>query len=126
MNLNLVRSVLLRLDKMKVGESILIDDLNKEFPNFDSNEFLTFISKLATRYYIRIDGKYSHECYNIEKYNKILCLDREGLEAIDYIKNDKIWEQAETYLNTNGYNDFTIFTAVELCKKIVNKKFESI
>ena len=29
MNLSLVRKVLLRVDKMKAGESILIDDLNK-------------------------------------------------------------------------------------------------
>ena len=33
MDLNLVRNVLLRIDKMKVGESILIDELNKEFEN---------------------------------------------------------------------------------------------
>ena len=67
MNLNLVRNILLRLDKMKVGESILIDDLNKEFENVNSDDFLTLISKLASRYYLRIDGKWSHELYNLEK-----------------------------------------------------------
>ena len=126
MNLDLVRNVLLRIDKMKVGESMLIDDLNKEFPNFDSNEFLTLIFKLASRYYVRIDGKYAHDCFNIEKYNKISGLERDGLEAIDYIKNDKIWEKVKNYLNQNGYTYFTIFTVVELSKKIIHKEFENI
>ena len=126
MNLSLVRNVLLRIDKIKVGESILIDDLNKEFSNINSDDFLTLISKLALRYYVKIDGKWSNECYNLEKYNKILGLDRDGLEAIDYIKNDKIWEKAQNYLNANDYNDFTIFTVVELSKKIINKEFENI
>ena len=126
MNLNLIRNVLLKIDKMKVGESILIDDLNKEFENISSDDFLTLISKLASRYYVRIDGKWSHELYNLEKYNKILGLDKDGLEAIDYIKNNKIWEKVQNYLNENDYNDFTIFTVVELSKKIINKEFENI
>ena len=126
MDLNLVRNVLLRIDKMKVGESILIDELNKEFENVNSIDFLTLISKLASRYYVRIDSKWSHECYNLERYNKILGLDKDGLEAIDYIRNDKIWEKVQNYLNENDYNDFAIFTVVELSKKIINKDFENI
>lgn len=126
MDLNLVRNVLLRIDEIKVGQSVLIDDLNKEFPSLNSDDFLTLISKLASRYYVRIDGKWSHECYNLEKYNKILGLDREGLEAIDCIKNDKIWEKVQNYLNENEYNNFTIFTAVELSKKIIYREFENI
>ena len=35
MDLNSVRNLLLRIDKVKIGEGILIDDLNKEFSNFD-------------------------------------------------------------------------------------------
>ena len=41
------------------------------------------------------------------------------------IKN-KIWEKVQNYLNENNYNDFTIFTIVELSKKIINKEFENI
>ena len=63
MNLSLVRNVLLRIDKMKAGESILIDDLNKEFPNINSDDFLTLIMKLASRYYVRIDSRYAFDCY---------------------------------------------------------------
>lgn len=126
MNLSLVRNVLLRVDKMKAGESILIDDLNKEFPNINSDDFLTLIMKLASRYYVRIDSRYAFECYNIEKYNKIIGLDKDGLEAIDYIKNDKIWEEVLTYLTENGYDDFTIFSAINLSKKLIDKKFENI
>ena len=37
MNLDLVRNVLLRIDEMKVGQTIIIDDLNKEFDNIINN-----------------------------------------------------------------------------------------
>lgn len=126
MNLDLVRNVLLRIDEMKVGQTIIIDDLNKEFQQINSEDFLTLISKLILRYYIRVDGKWSHECYNLEKYNKLLGLDKDGLEAIDYLKNDKVWNKVQNYLTQNEYDNFTIFTAVELAKKIVNKEFDNI
>ena len=125
MDLNLVRNILLRIAKMKVGESILIEDLNKEFENVNSIDLLTLISKLASRYYVRIDSKWSHECYNLEKYNKILGLDKDGIDAIDYIRNEKIWNKVQNFLNENDYNDFEIFTVVELAKKIINKEFEN-
>lgn len=125
MDLNLVRNVLLRIEKMKVGESLLIDELNKEFENINSDEFLTLICKLSLKYYIKVDGKWGNECYNLEKYNKILGLDKEGLEVIDYIKNDKLWEKVQNYLNQNSYTDFSIFTAIELSKKIINKEIEN-
>lgn len=123
---NIARSILLRIDKIKVGESILIGDLRNEFSNVDPEDFLSIIAKLTARYYIRIDGKYSHDCYSIEKYNKIVGLDREGLEAIDYIKNEKIWAKLEDFLNKNNYNDFTIFNAIEFAKEMMKKEFENI
>ncbi|MBQ4634007.1 MAG: hypothetical protein IJB71_01515 [Bacilli bacterium] len=124
MDLNLVRNVLLRIDKMKVGESILIDELNKEFPNLNTDEFLTLICKLALRYYVRVDGKWSNECFSLEKYNKILGLDKEGLEAIDFIKNDIIWEKVINFLEENNYRDLSIFVVADLAKKMINKEFE--
>ena len=126
MDLNTVREILLEIDKIGIGESIQIDELAKNFPNIKIEDILLIISRLASRYYVRIDGKYSHECYNIEKYNRILGLERDGLEAIDYIKNDKIWSKVQMCLNDNGYNDFSIFTAVELAKEIVKREFTNI
>ena len=95
MDRNIARDVLLRIDKIKVGESILIEDLKSEFPAVELDDFLTIICKFAIRYYIRIDGKFSHDCHTIERYNKIIGLDREGMEVVDYIRNQKIWNKLE-------------------------------
>ena len=124
MDRNLARDILLRIDKINVGESILIDDLNKEFPDVDANKFLNIISRLVAKYYVRLDGKFSYELYGIEKYNKIIGLDRDGFEAIDYIKNDRLWSKLEHYLEENGYNDFSIFNVVEISKQLLEKEIE--
>lgn len=126
MNRNIIRAILLRINELKGNESILIDDLSKEFPTLNINELLKIISMLASHYYIKIDGKFSHECYKLEKYNKIVGLDRDGYEAIDIIQNDKIWGMVENYLKENGYDDFSIFMAVSLAKKIIEKEFDRI
>lgn len=126
MDRNIVRRILLRIDELKAGESILVDDLNKEFPEVKTEEFLTIISGLVARCYIHIDGKFAHEYSSVEKYNKITGLDRDGLEVIDYIRNEKIWSIVERTLNENGYSDFSIFTAIDYAKKIVNSEFERI
>lgn len=126
MDRNIARDVLLRIGKMKVGESILIEDLKNEFPNVDFDKFLTIISWFAIRYYIRIDGRYAHDCQTIERYNKIIGLEREGMEAIDYIKNEKIWNKLEKCLSENGYEDFSIFNSVGLAKEMIKKEFEAL
>lgn len=126
MNRNLARLILLRVEKLKSGESILIDDLGKDFPNSNLDELLQIIIALSSRNYIRIDGRYGFECYNLEKYNKIIGLDKEGYEAIDVIRNDKIWNKAEKCLKENEYDDFSIFSAITLAKKIVEKEFDNM
>lgn len=126
MDRNIIRKILLRIDKLKCGEAILINDLNKEFPDIEEDAFLTIISKLAVRYYIRIDSKYSHDCYILEKYNKIIGLEREGLEALDCLRNDKIWSKVEEYFIEQDYEDFSIFTAVIFAKEIIKKEAEKM
>lgn len=126
MDRNTARLVLLQIEKIKSGHSMLIDDLAKKFPDLDFDELLQIIIALSTRNYVRIDGKYGFECFNLEKYNKILGLDREGYEAVDAIKNEKIWNKVENFLQENEYNDFSIFSAITLAKKIVKKEFDKI
>jgi len=58
---------------------------------------LRIIIALSTRNYVRIDGKYGFECFNFEKYNKIVGLDRDGYETVDAIRNEKIWNKVENY-----------------------------
>lgn len=126
MNRDIARLILIKIGSLKSGESILIDDLSKEFPNTSLDEILKIVIAFAVRNYVRIDGKYGFESYNIEKYNKVVCLDRDGYEALDAIKNDKIWNKVQKYLNDNDYNDFSIFSAVLLAKKIIEKEFDKI
>ncbi len=126
MNRNTARLILLQIEKLKSGQSILIDDLAKNFSNLNLDELLQIIKAFSTQNYIKIDGKYGFECYNLEKYNKILGLDREGYEAVDVIRNEKIWSKVESYLQENEYNDFSIFGAIKLAKKIVEKEFDKI
>lgn len=126
MNRDLARLVLLRVGNLKGGESILIDDLVKEFPNSNLGELLQIIIAFSSRNYIRIDGKYTFECYNLEKYNKIVGLDKEGYEAVDAIRNDKIWNKVEKCLKDNEYDDFSIFSAITLAKKIIEKEFDNM
>lgn len=126
MDRNIARSLLLKLAELKSGQSILIDDLAKEFPDLSFDEFLKMVISLSTRNYVRIDGKYGFECYNLEKYNKIVGLDREGYEAVDVIRNKKIWDKVEKCLNENGYSDFSIFSAISLAKKIVEKELDKL
>lgn len=125
MDINIVRNILLKIEKLKVGETVLIDELNKEFSNISLDDLLMIICRLASRRYIRIDGKYSHECYYLEKYNKVSGLDMDGLEAIGYVKNDKIWNKVLNILNDNDYN-FNFFVAVDFAKKIVNKELDDL
>ena len=126
MDKNIIRKLLLEINGMKYGESIMIDDLHKKFSEIDETDFLGVISKLTLRYYIRIDGKFSHECFNLEKYNKIIGLDKEGLEAIDYIKSEKIWSRVEKLLNDNDYDDCSIFVAIKFAKELINNDFKFI
>lgn len=126
MDRNTARLVLIKIGTFKNGESILIDDLAKDFPNSNLDELLQIIIEFSSRNYVRIDGKYGFECYNLEKYNKIVGLDREGYEAIDAIRNDKIWNRVQKYLQDNEYDDFSIFSAITLAKKIVEKEFDKI
>lgn len=46
-NLDLIRDILLKINERFIGESILIDDLNKEFPDVNSAEFLDIIARLV-------------------------------------------------------------------------------
>lgn len=126
MNRNLARLILLKVEKLKSGESILIDDLAKDFSNSNLDELLQIIIAFSSRNYIKIDGKYGFECYSLEKYNKIIGLDREGYEAVDVIRNEKIWSKIEKCLKENEYDDFSIFSAVTLAKKMVEKEFDSM
>lgn len=126
MDRNIIRSILLRIGDIKCNSSILIDDLHKEYPDISEDEFISIMSGLATRYVIRIDGKYSMDCYSLEKYNKIVGLEREGYEAIDAVRNDKIWAMTEKFLDDNGYDDFSFFTAVNVAKKIVEREIDKI
>lgn len=126
MNRNTARLVLLHIEKLKSGQSILIDDLVRYFPNSNLDELLKIITTFSIRNYVRIDGKYGFECYNLEKYNKIVGLDREGYEAIDVIRNDKIWNKVEKCLKENEYDDFSIFGAITLARKIVEKEFDKM
>lgn len=126
MDRNTARLILIKIQTLKSGQSILIDDLAKDFPNSNLDELLKIVIAFASRNYIRVDGKYGFECYNLEKYNKIVGLDREGYEAFDVIRNDKIWNKVEKYLQENEYNDFSIFSAITLAKKIIEKEFDKI
>lgn len=126
MDRNIIREIIIKISNIKCGESILIDDLHKDYSDIDENEFLSIISKLATRYIIRIDGRYSMDCYALEKYNKIVGLEREGFEVLDAICNDKIWAMTEKFLKDNDYDNFSFFTAVSVAKKFVEREIESI
>lgn len=123
MDRNTARLVLL---KTQNHQSIMIDDFAKDIINSSLDEVLQIVIAFSTRNYIRIEGKYGFDCYNLEKYNKIVGLDREGYEAIDAIKNDKIWNKVEKCLQENEYSDFSIFSAITLAKKIVEKEFDKI
>lgn len=126
MDRNTARLILFKIQTLKSGQSILIDDLAKDFPSTNLDELLQIIIAFSTRNYVRIDGRYGFECYNLEKYNKIVGLDKEGYEAIDAIRNDKIWNKVEKYLQENEYEDFSIFSAITLAKKIIEKEFDKI
>lgn len=126
MDRNEVRKLLIRIGQIKCNQGILIDDLHKEFENINEDEFLTILSGLATRYVIRIDGKYSMDCFTLEKYNKIVGLEREEYAAIDAICNDKIWSMTEKFLKDNDYDNFSFFSAVEVAKKIIEREIDSI
>ena len=126
MDRNEVRKLLIRIEQIKCNQGILIDDLHTEFENINEEEFLTILSGLAIRYAIRIDGKYSMDCFTLEKYNKIMGLEREGYAAIDAICNDKIWSMTEKFLKDNDYDNFSFFSAVEVAKKIVEREIDSI
>lgn len=126
MDRNKIRELLIRIGKIKCNESILIDDLHKEFPEVNEEEFLSMISTLATRYIIRIDGRYSMDCYTLEKYNKIIGLEREGYTTLDAISSDKIWALTEKFMDEHDFNNFSFFTAIEVAKKFVEKEIESI
>lgn len=71
MDRNEVRKLLIRIGQIKCNQGILIDDLHKEFENINEDEFLTILSGLATRYVIRIDGKYSMDCFTLENIIKL-------------------------------------------------------
>lgn len=117
MNRNIARLILIRVESLNSTESILVDELSKEFSSVSLDELLKIVIAFSVRNYIRIDGRYGFECYNLEKYNKIVGLDRDGYEALDAIRNEKIWNKVENYLKDNEYDDFSIFSAITLAKK---------
>lgn len=126
MNRNIARLILIRVESLNSTESILVDELSKEFSSVSLDELLKIVIAFSVRNYIRIDGRYGFECYNLEKYNKIVGLDRDGYEALDAIRNEKIWNKVENYLKDNEYDDFSIFSAITLAKKIIEKEFDKI
>lgn len=118
-NRNLARNILLDIDKLKSGESLIIEDLSKKYKDVPIQEIITIVSRLSGTYYIKIEGKFAHDCSTLDRYSKIIGLDREGCEAVDIIKNDKIWRKVEEKLS--DYEEFSIITAISLAKKIVDK-----
>lgn len=121
-DINLIRNILLRIESLKIGNPILIEDLAKEF-NLSTDEALSIISKLAVTFFVKLEGKNYFESYNIEKYTKIVGLDREGIGAVSAIKSDKIWKKTEEYLKEY---DFSIFTAIDFSKKIEERELNKI
>lgn len=123
-NRNTIRKIILEAGNLPAGEMISIENLSLKFPDVKQDDLIKMIIELAIRYYIKIDGKYPHECQMLEKYNKISGLERDGYEAIDAIKTDKIWQKVENALIY--YPDFSIFMAVSLAKKIIDKELEKL
>lgn len=121
-NRNLARDILLRIEKLTRGKSIIVDDLVKEFTDLSSDEILPIISDFAVTGFIMVDGIYNFNA--IEKYHKITGIGAFNYEGIDAIRSDKIWQMVENCLKE--YNDVSIFTAINLAKKIVEKEFDNI
>lgn len=126
MDRNTVRNILIRIGSLKNGELLLIDDLHKDFKDVAEDDLLTIVSKLATRYIIRIDGRYSMDCYALEKYNKIAGLEREGFDALDAVCNDKIWKMTEEFIDDKNLGDVSFITAIEIAKKFLQREIDSI
>lgn len=123
-NRNTIRKIILEAGNLPVGEMISIENLSLKFPDLKQDDLIKIIIELAVRYYVKIDGKYPHECQILEKYNKISGLERDGYDAIDAIKTDKIWQKVENALI--DYPDFSVFMAVALAKKIIEKELEKL
>lgn len=126
MNYNLERKILIRISDLNVGQTISIEELYQDFQEVSLEDFISLIVKLSIRYYIMIEGKYSMECYKLEKYHKIIGLDRGGVEIIDYLKNEKIWNKVDNYLRENDYQDLPISLAFEFAKEVLKKEFNNI
>lgn len=126
MNRNLARDILIRVDELKCGEAIMIGDLAGEFKDIKKDEFVKIISSLAGRYMLNIEGKYAMDANKIDEYSKITGLERNGYEALDFIRNDKIWNATEELIKNNGYDNFSFFTALKIAKKVLKREIKRI
>lgn len=104
----------------------MIGDLAGEFKDVKKDEFVKIISSLAGRYMINIEGKYAMDANKIDEYSKIIGLERNGYEALDFIRNDKIWNATEELIKNNGYDNFSFFTALIIAKKILKREIKRI
>lgn len=118
MNNDCARDVLLEVEKIKFDKVIVISDLVEILKKYDREDIMMVISLFTRENILGIEGKYSYSDDLIVDRNAIRSLTARGKVYLDSIKSDELWEEMKS--KKSDFNESSIFTIMELAKKITS------
>lgn len=124
-NSSCARQILIECENIPYNRYLLVDDLCNKLMEYSNDDILNVLNFLSDNGYIQIELNDYRTKHLVDLNNKIIGLDIKGIEGLDYIKNDKIWEIMIN--NTLDSDNLSIIYFIDLAKRIhisnQNKKF---
>ena len=115
-NNNCARRILIECEKIPYNNGLYIQDLCNKLMEYSNDDILNVLSFFYKNDYIEIVTKEYRMKHPLEMDDMITGLTLKGIENLDYIRNDNLWEEI-----INGVQDsknLSILYFISLAKRI--------
>lgn len=115
-NSNCARRVLIECEKIPYNKGLYVNELCNKLMEYSNDDILNILNFFYQNDYMEIIAKEYRVKHPLDMDDIIVGLTLKGIESLDYIKDDNLWE--EMINNTQNSNNLSILYFVSLAKRI--------
>lgn len=115
-NNNCARRILIECEKITYNNGLYIQDLCNKLMEYSNDDILNVLSFFYKNDYIEIVTKEYRMKHPLEMDDMITGLTLKGIENLDYIRNDNLWE--EIINSVQDSKNLSILYFISLAKRI--------